>query len=128
MNSIGDKAQVSLIIAYVFLTLPCLTLIGLSTPALGTLWLADVFIRAVPFVITHWFDKAFSDGGELSPQLMPLWILLTGIVLWPMIVLGIRPTLWQSRTWRNGVLGYASVAVVGSVGASIWLYNNPIFF
>lgn len=128
MRLIGNKTRVVMVIAYVFLTLPCLTFIGLGIPGLSVLWFADIVIRAVPLLIAHWFDTAFSDGGELTPQFMPLWILLTGVVLWPMIILGARPALWQSRTWRSGVAVYATFAIVCSVGASVWLFNNPIFF
>ena len=128
MRRFGTKAQVAAVATYFILTLPVLTLIGLSIPGFIAVWFADVFIRAVPFVVAHWFDNVFSDGGELSPQLMPLWIGLTGIMLWPMIAFGIRPTLWQSRAWRKGVVGYATIAFVCSIGASIWLFNHPIFF
>ena len=128
MNSSRKTLRYGLVAAYLLLTLPCLTFIGLSTPGLFFLWFLDTFIRSMPLLIAHGYDVAFGDGGELNPQLMPLWIVLTGLLLWPIITLGVRPALLRVRRWRVGLIGYATVATICSAGASAWLFTHPILF
>lgn len=128
MNSSSKTMRLAMVAAYVLLTLPCLTFIGLSTPGLFFLWFLDTFIRSIPLLIAHGYDVALVDGGELDQQLMPLWIVLTGVLLWPLITLGARPALLKLRAWRVGLIGYASVAIVFSAAASAWLFTHPVFF
>lgn len=128
MKSSRKTLRYGLVAAYVFLTLPCLTFIGLSTPGLFFLRFLDTFIRSVPLLIAHGYDVAFGNGGELNPQLMPFWIVLTGLLLWPLIAFGARPALLKLRRWRLGLIGYATVATICSAGASAWLFTHPVFF
>lgn len=106
------------------LTLPVLTFLSLAVRTFAWLWPADTAVRAIPLYLAIWFDQLFYDGGELSEQLVPLWVLLTGLLLWPLLALGVRPTLWASRSWRRAMLGYGAAAIACTVSAAWWVFTH----
>lgn len=116
--------RVALIVLFAVLTLPILPLVAVHVSALGLLLFADLALRAVPLYLAYCADQAFYDAGELSPELMPLWIILTGLLLWPLVALAIRPALWQSRSWRKALVGYVGAAVAGTVVAAFWVFTH----
>lgn len=123
---IGTRA--SLIGVFVFLTLPCLTYLAFFVPKMQWLLAVDMALRAVPLYLAVVADSLFADGGELSPAFIPLWVALTGLLLWPLLVLGVRPALWRSRLWRWTIEGYAAIAVVGTVMAASWIFTHMGYF
>lgn len=106
------------------LTLPVLTFLSLAIGAFAWLWPADTAVRAVPLYLAIWVDHLFYDGGELSPELIPLWVLLTGLLLWPLLALGIRPMLWASRNWQKAMLGYGAAAIACTIPAAYWVFTH----
>lgn len=109
---------------FLLLTLPILTFISLSIKPLAPVWFVDTSVRAIPLVLAITWDRFFLDGDELSPQLIPLWVGLTGLLLWPLIVYGVRPRIWLSPVWRKTIYTYAVVAVVCTVPAAWWLFTH----
>ena len=121
----SEKATrwLSLTLFFLF-TLPCLTLLSLSVRSLFWLWPVDTAVRAIPLYTAIWMDTLFHDGGELSPVFIPLWVALTGVLLWPLLALGIRPLLWASRSWRKAILTYTAAAAVCTVSAAWWIFAH----
>ena len=118
------RARILLVGLFAFLTLPILTLVSLTIPALWWLWPVDTFLRSIPLVLAILCDQLVGDGGELHPGLLPLWVALTGALLWPLLVLGIRPLLWTSRKWRRSILVYSGVAMAGTIVAAGWMFAH----
>jgi hypothetical protein len=116
-------ARLLLVVLFLFLTLPILTVLSLTVPALAWLWPVDTFIRSIPLVLAIVCDQIFGDGGELH-GFTPLWVALTGALLWPLLVLGIRPVLWASRKWRRSILVYSGVALACTIVASGWMFTH----
>lgn len=124
MPMLNKPGRTTMIVLFVLLTLPCLTYLSLSVRMLFWLWPVDTALRAVPLYLAILFDGAFLDGGELSPSLVPLWVAMTGLLLWPLLALGIRPVLWVSLKWRKVILGYGATAAVCTVAASCWIFTH----
>lgn len=124
MNAHGNLLRMLSLGMFTSLTLPVLTFVSLGIPLMYWLWPVDTFVRAVPLLATIWIDGAFFDGGELSPQLIPVWVALTGCLLWPLLFLGIRPRIWRARPWRYTILGYSGVALACTVPAAGWIFTH----
>lgn len=122
--SFGGPVRIALIALFVVLTLPILPLVAVHVSALGGLLFADLALRAVPLYLAFCADQAFYDAGELSPELMPLWVVLTGLLLWPLVALAVWPALWASRSWRKALVGYAGAAVASTVVAAFWVFTH----
>ena len=124
MNPPGTKVRIVLVVLFVLLTLPVLTHVGHSFRPLRWLMIADMGPRAAPLYLAWTADQMFYDGGELSPQLIPVWVGLTAVMLWPLLLLGIRPTLWTARAWRRGIMTYAVTACACTVVAGYWVFTH----
>ncbi len=123
MNSMKATRWTSLGLFFLF-TLPVLLFLSLSVRAFTLLWFVDTAVRAVPLYLAIWFDTLFYDGGELSEEFIPLWVALTGVLLWPLLAIGIKPMLWSSRRARRAILSYAAAAVVCTVPAAWWIFTH----
>lgn len=128
MNTSHLRVRILLLIAFLFFTLPCLTYLALAVPGLGVLLSVDMGLRAVPLFAAVQIDQAFLDGGELTPDLVPIWVLFTGALLWPLLVLSIRPTLWSMRRWRRAVAVYSVCAFAVTVAAAGWIFTHMAYF
>ncbi len=128
MNRTSLRARIILLFLFAFLTLPCLTYVALFVPGLTPLLAVDMALRAVPLYAAVWVDHLFFDGGELTPRLIPFWVLLTGALLWPLLALGIRPALWRARGWRRGIAVYGACAIAATVVAATWVFTHMGFF
>ncbi len=126
---LSKRARIALIALFVVLTLPIFPLLAVNVPGLGVLLFADLSLRSVPLYLAFWADRIFYDAGELSPELMPLWVVLTGLWMSPLVVLAVRPVLWARRTWRKAFVGYC-VAFVACTGvAAYWVFTHlGVFF
>jgi hypothetical protein len=120
--------QSILLVVFGFLTLPGLIGLALLVPGWSPLLFADMAIRAVPLCVAVVFNQLFLDGGELTPKLIPFWVVLTGFMLWPFLFLGIRPTLWCAPSWRYGIITYSSCAVLLTIGAACWVFTHLGYF
>lgn len=121
--------RITMIVVFVFFTLPILPIVASKVKALTPIIFVDMFLRAVPLCFAVFIDQTLYDGGKLSPGFIPLWTGMTGLLLSPLLLLGIRPSLWESRPWRKAVLGYSSAAFLGTVAASFWVFTHRgIFF
>ncbi|NUM55478.1 MAG: hypothetical protein HUU46_17660 [Candidatus Hydrogenedentes bacterium] len=109
---------------FLLLTLPLLTILSLGVKWLALLWFVDTTVRAIPLYLAICFDGWFYDGGELSPAMIPVWVGLTGLLLWPLLALGIRPAAWASHRWRRTIVSYAVVAVLCTVPAAWWMFTH----
>jgi hypothetical protein len=128
-RSPGIGMRIGLLAAHAVLTLPVIPLLVVTINTLRPLLLVDLCVRAIPLYVTALFDRAFLDGGEVTPQLMPLWVVLTGIMLWPLLALGVRPQLWQSGKWRRRIGAYGFAVAAGTVAAASWVFTHlGIFF
>lgn len=117
------------IVVFVLFTLPILPTIGFKVNALRWMIFVDLFLRAVPLYLASFIDQILYDGGELSPGFIPLWTGMTGLLLSPILLLGIRPSLWESRPWRKAILRYSGVAFLGTVVAAFWVFTHlGVFF
>ncbi|GMV92114.1 MAG: hypothetical protein AMXMBFR82_18920 [Candidatus Hydrogenedentota bacterium] len=128
MNTSHVGVRILLLISFLFFTLPCLTYLALSVPGLRALLMVDMGLRAIPLFAAVQIDQAFLDGGELTPNLIPVWVLLTGLLLWPLLVLGIRPSLWSIRRWRRAVAAYSVCAFAVTVAAAGWVFTHLAYF
>ncbi len=128
MNNPNLRVRILLLIAFLFFTLPCLTYLALSVPGLGILLSVDMGLRAVPLFAAVQIDQTFLDGGELTPNLIPVWVLLTGLLLWPLLVIGIRSSLWSMRRWRRAVAVYSACAFAVTVAAAGWVFTHMTYF
>ncbi len=124
MRTTARSARLIAFGLFLLLTLPVLTFISLSVNSLAAVLFVDTTVRAIPLLIAFGWDRLFLDGGELSPQLIPLWVGLTGLLLWPLFVYGVRPRIWLSSVWRKTIYTYAVVAVVCTVPAAWWLFTH----
>lgn len=109
---------------FLLLTLPLLTAISLSVKALAPLWFADTAMRAIPLYLAICFDGWFYDGGELSEELIPVWVAMTGLLLWPLLAIGIRPSIWRSSRWCYAVVAYAGCAIACTIPAAWWMFTH----
>lgn len=128
MNTVKFRVRILLLSAFLFFTLPCLTYLALAVPGLGVLLPVDMGLRAIPLFAAVQIDQAFLDGGELTPNLIPIWVLLTGVLLWPLLALGVRPVLWSVRRWRRAVVAYSACASLVTVVAAGWVFHNMGYF
>ena len=90
MNPPGMKLRVVLVALFLVLSLPVLTYIGIIVRPLSWVLAVDMGLRAVPLYLAYTADQMFYDGGELSPQLLPVWVVLTAVMLWPTSTLAVR--------------------------------------
>lgn len=118
------KSRWMFLVLFGLFSLPCLTFVSLFIKSLSWLWFIDTTIRAVPLYAAIWFDALFYDGGELSPELIPLWVALTALILWPLLALGIRPLFWASPRWRRAIFVHAATAVVCTIPAAYWIFGH----
>lgn len=128
MNRSSLRVRVILLFLFAFLTLPCLTYLAVSVPGLSPLLAVDMALRAVPLYAAVWVDHLFFDGGELTPVLVPVWVLLTGALLWPLLLMGIRPALWRVQGWRRGIAAYSACAAAATVAAASWVFTHMGYF
>jgi len=112
---------------FLLMTLPVLTFVSLSARSLAPVWFVDTSVRAIPLVLAINWDRMFLDGGELSPSLIPLWVGLTGLLLWPLLAFGVRPRIWLSPAWRKTIYTYAVIAVVCTVPAAWWIFTHTSY-
>lgn len=124
---IGAPTRFLLLVTYGTLALPILTLLSLGVPGMAWLWPVDTFVRSIPLVAAIWIDGAFYDGGELGPAFLPVWVAFTACLLWPLLLLGIRPTLWRSQFWQKITLGYSGGAMVLTVAAARWIFTHTSY-
>lgn len=125
----GMGMRVVLVTVYAVLSLPVIPLLAATFDGLKPLLVVDLSVRAIPLYITWLVDSVFLDGGEVTPHLMPLWVVLTGIMLWPLLVLGVRPHLWASGRWRRGMIVYAAMTLTATIVAGCWVFTHlGIFF
>lgn len=110
--------------AFLLLTLPLLTWLSIGIGLLTPLWYVDTTIRAIPLYVAICIDWWFYDGGELSPELIGVWVALTGLLLWPLLALSIRPRLWMSFVWRRAFAGYTACAAVCTLFAAWWVFTH----
>ena len=114
---------------FLIFTFPILPALASSMDFLDWLFAADLFVRSIPLSVAWCVDVAFYDAGELSHALIPLWVLLTGLLLSPLLLLAIWPTIWLSHKWRVAITRYAVVAGLATVLAAIWVFTHlGIFF
>lgn len=114
---------------FLVFTFPVIPFLAGYFPPLGPLFAVDLFVRAVPLYLAWLADRAFLDAGELSPTLIPLWVLLTAMLLWPLAGMAARPQLLSVRRWRRIFAGYAVAALTLTCGASAWVFTHlGIFF
>ncbi|MCL4691515.1 MAG: hypothetical protein KJ060_03280 [Candidatus Hydrogenedentes bacterium] len=128
MNKANLRVRILLLLVFLFFTLPCLTYLALAFPGLRALLMVDMGLRAIPLFAAVQIDQVFLDGGELTPDLIPIWVLFTGLLLWPLLVLGIRPTLWSIRRWRRAVAAYSACAFAVTVVAAGWVFTHMGYF
>jgi hypothetical protein len=127
-GTFGKGIRIVLLSVYAVLTLPAIPLLAMMAN-LKSLLLIDLSVRAVPLYLTWFVDSNFLDGGEVTPHLMPLWVLLTGVMLWPLLALGVRPRIWASNTWRRAMAAYGAVMLTATIGAVYWVFTHVgIFF
>lgn len=124
MRTAAKYTRVISVGMFLLLTLPVLTFISLSVKAFAPVWFVDTAIRAIPIVVAIGWDKLFLDGGELSPSLVPLWVGLTGLLLWPLAAYGVRPRIWLSPVWRRAIFTYATIALVCTIPAAWWIFTH----
>lgn len=122
--SLSKRVRIALIVLFVVLTLPVLPLLAVNVPGLGVLLFADLSLRAVPLYLAYCADQVFYDAGELSPQLMPLWVVLTGLWMSPLLVLAVRPVLWSSRSWRKAFFTYCGAFIACTALAAYWVFTH----
>lgn len=128
-NSIGWRTRIVLLALFLYITLPVTPLLVAIFPALQPLVAVHMAVHAVPLFVTAKIDLWLLDAGEVTPELMPLWSALTGVMLWPLLVLSIWPTLWDSRSWRKAIAIYGIVALLATVGAAYWVFTHlGVFF
>jgi len=120
--------RIASVASFVLLTLPCLTLLAVNVKALrGILLFVDMRLRALPLYLSWVVDRTFYDAGELSPEFVPLWVALTGIMLWPLLVLGLKPSLWRPLRWV--ITGHCTVMFAGTIAAIYWMSTHTgVFF
>jgi hypothetical protein len=128
-GSRATRSRIILIVLYLVFTLPLLPFLMANVPAFRILMPIHLALHALPLFITAVIDATFLDGGEVTPALIPLWSLLTGAMLWPLLVLSIWPAIWNSSGWRNAILAYGAVALLAMVAAGYWVFTHlGIFF
>lgn len=125
MNPSKVHVRVILAAIYVCLTLPVLPFLGFNLPWVGILFVfLDFGLRALPLYLTVRIDRAFYDGGELSPELMPFWIILTAIMLSPMLLVSARPSVWNNQLGRRAIMLYACTVCLLTAIAASWVYRH----
>ena len=120
----GMRLRITMIALFLFLTLPILPLMMGRIPAMRILFPVEMSLRAVPLYLAWQIDKAFYDGGELSGELWPVWVVITGLVYLPLLLLGIWPSIWRSGFGRKALLGYSTAAVLGTVVAAFCVFGH----
>lgn len=115
--------RMGLLAGYLLLTFPILPLIGAKWGYYFVLG-ADTAIRAVPLVAAIATDRLLFDGGELDPGFLPLWVGLSGLLLWPLAALACRPGLWAMRPWRRVLTAYSIAWAVATAVAAPWMLTH----
>ena len=111
-----------LMVVYLLACLPVLMMVGISVPGLGFLFMLDIhFIRALPL---HLLFRAFGDA-EIALRFGLDDMLLTGLLLWPLLLLAIRQGLWQSKSCRWSIYSYSVLWIAGTFAASMYYYKYP---
>ncbi|GMV99895.1 MAG: hypothetical protein AMXMBFR84_10340 [Candidatus Hydrogenedentota bacterium] len=129
MNALRKPARISILVLYALLALPVLPILGMTVKALFWLVPIDMFVRAVPLYLTFLLDRQFGDGGEVTAEWMPFWVIGTAVMLWPMIALGVRPGWWQFRAMRRAVAGYSASAFAVTCASAYWVFTHMgVFF
>ena len=96
--------RVLLLGIYFFLTFPVLTYVGISLKLYAVWWVDTYCVHAIPLYLAHLVDVAFYDGSELSPGFIPLWVVFTGVLLWPLLFLAMEyDRLWCGVARWNGL-------------------------
>lgn len=128
-TAIGTRSRLILLVLYLVPTLPVLPMLLQLVPVLRYLLPVHLVVHALPLFVTAMIDARFLDGGEVTPELIPLWSALTGVMLWPLLALSLRPSLWASHGWRWGIGVYGVAAVVATIGAAYWVFTHlGVFF
>jgi len=128
-SSLGTRARIVLLALFLFVTLPVTPLLVVSLPVLQPLLAVHLTVHAVPLFLTAVIDSWLLDAGEVTPELIPLWSVLTGVMLWPLLALSLWPALWDSNSWRKAILAYGVVALLATIGAAYWVFTHlGIFF
>jgi hypothetical protein len=128
-RSLGTPRRIVLLLMYLLITLPVLPVFAANVQFLRPLLAVDLSVRAVPLYITALVDARLLDAGEVTHELMPLWVGLTGVMLWPLLVLSIWPAMWDSRGWRRAIVTYGIVLLLATIGAAYWVFTHlGIFF
>ena len=126
---LGRRTRLVLLAAFLVVTLPVTPLLVAMFPVLQPLLAVHLAVHAVPLFITALIDSAVLDGGEVTPELIPLWSALTGVMLWPLPALSFFPALWSSPGWRKAMLAYSLATVAATIGAAYWVFTHlGVFF
>jgi hypothetical protein len=123
-GAIGTRGRLILLALFLVPTLPVVPVLMQVVPGARLLAPVHLVVHALPLWATAMIDVQFLDGGEVTPNLIPLWSTLTGVMLWPLAALAIWPGLWQSRGWRRGIGVYGVVAALSTCGAAWWVFAN----
>jgi len=121
--------RIALLAVFLYITLPMTPFLAASFPVLRSLLAVHLAVHALPLLLTAKIDSWLLDAGEVTPELIPLWSALTGVILWPLLALSIWPTLWDSRSWRKAIVIYGIAVLLATIGAAYWVFTHSgIFF
>ncbi len=121
--------RIGLLAVFLCITLPVTPFLIAVFPTLQPLVAVHLAVHAVPLLVTAQIDSWLLDAGEVTPKLISLWSALTGVMLWPLLALSVRPALWDSPRWRKAILAYGAAAVLSTIAAAYWVFTHlGIFF
>jgi len=127
-GTIGLRGRIILLVVFLVTTIPVFPLLAANVPFFRLFIPLHMVVHAVPLCITAVIDAWFLDGGEVTPKLIPLWSALTGVMLWPLLALGLWPALWNSSGWRKAIVIYGAAAVLATIGAAYWVFTHSGIF
>lgn len=123
-SGIGWPMRIVLLVVFLYVTLPTTPLLVETFPALQPLVAVHLAVHAVPLFLTTQIDAWLQAAGELSPAWTPVWSILTGLMLWPLLALSMFPALWASKKWRTTIVAYGIVATLATIAAAWWVFTH----
>ena len=130
MNTIKLTSRGALAVAYaVIVVWPCILIMlsaQLPQPAVTWMMLTYAFALLPAYYLGQWL---IGGAGYHSLAAFVLLASVVAAVFWPLLLLSLRPAVWQCLSWRRAILAYGAAFVLFAILAA-WrmTHSFALFF